>query len=178
MIKLNITNTKLEFVNRKSLQGLKYLDLKKNEILEISTDAFWDCLPLDSLILDLNKIKILDDNLLIYAQNLTNFSANFNRIMFIARDFFRSNLKLKEISLSDNQLVIIETEFFKIKNIKTVRLVNNVCIDTEIDMRLHNTTEVLHFYLKVADNCGPPKLIVDFCFMKLEYDSDNIVTIF
>lgn len=152
---LIINRSRLVIVSRKSLMKLKWINFSENQIEELPINSFWECPDLHRLILDSNKIKILDENLFIHSQSLVTFEANYNQVRFLHRELFRNNLMLREVSLIGNQLRFIEVDFFSIKSIAKVSLNENSCINISIGVETPTANTQLSFQQEIAMHCLP-----------------------
>lgn len=104
---------------------LQYLNLSKNNIAEISEDAFDQCHKLEYIDLSDNKLNVLSDKLFQHTILLESINLENNIFYSISEHLFRETSNLKYISLGNHNLSIIainalsnleKLEYFSIEN--------------------------------------------------------------
>lgn len=136
---------KMKVVGTTSLQGFKRSDFtgypqltsfytkKLTSITKIPKDTFWDLTNLEFLMLDgMTNMEDLDDDLLINARSLIEFSAHGpNKMTQIGRNFFRSQADtLRYVHIYNTNLVRIgHTTFENLHALKTAYFLHAGCLN-------------------------------------------------
>lgn len=126
--KLEVVGSKLKYIKNQDFKGmtkLKVLNLGANKIKNFLKDTFENLTNLEVLFLYGNNIDYLQPQTLYKLTNLIEFHADMNQIERIEDNFFRNNLKIKKISLNENNLVYFKENFTKFENLTFVDLRTN-----------------------------------------------------
>lgn len=126
-----ITFTKLKQIDRKELKGLeplKFFLISDNEIEVIPPDTFLDLKNVELIDICRNKIKTLEADWIKTMPKLRVFKARSNKFQYVPANMFNNNPQLEEILFDSNQIQRIDTNFSKLKNIKTIAILSNPCI--------------------------------------------------
>lgn len=154
---LNLQNSCLKEITKSSLEGgalLKRLYLKGNHIQRIGANVFSDCPELEFLFLSSNNIDFVERRAFNGLANLKKLKLDKNYIKVICNQTFSELTSLTELHLMSNRIETLEANLFdnnkllefldlrnnKIeaidpnvldcaKNLKTVNLLDNVCLD-------------------------------------------------
>lgn len=127
-----LTFTKLKFIQRSqltSLSKLKFFLISDNEIEVIPPDTFLDMTQIELIDICRNNVHLLELQWISTMPNLKVFKARSNKFEVIPQDFFVNNPNVEEILLDFNQIVYNYCDFHELKNIKTLSLLGNKCID-------------------------------------------------
>jgi len=122
--------------NLQFMQKLEVLLLPGNQLSDLNAKLFDDVVNLKHLDLSGNRIKVLPNKLLARLKMLKRFEATDNLIEVIPNDFFNSNKVITEIYLNGNKLRKILVDFTKLKGLRKLQLLGNVCISKEFHQEL------------------------------------------
>lgn len=101
-------SSKITLVGTLNYNNLKYLDLSKNNIYQLSNDVFNNCPQLEYIDLSNNLLQFLPDNLFSHTKLLETLIIENNIFYSIPENLFRETINLKNISLGNPNLTIIE----------------------------------------------------------------------
>lgn len=106
----NLENLEEEhFANMKKLETL---DLSYNKISNLRENLFSGLVNLKIFDLSSNdNIIALPEKLLLFNENLEAFFMDYHKIKILPKNFFATNLKLKEVSMTNGLLEIISVDF-------------------------------------------------------------------
>lgn len=129
---LGVVRTNLKILKRSNFEGmhmLRSLDLKENQISQLSADVFAHLIGLMKINLSHNSIKSMANYCrpLIY---LLKFIANDNQIEIFDASYFPGGKSyLQEIHLWSNKITLIRMDLNRLKQLKITDFRNNSCID-------------------------------------------------
>ena len=156
---LLITKSNLRFIEFRDFRNMKKLQnlfLPENKIERISICAFKYVENLEVLDFNGNNIKELNEDIFLNLASLQIFSANSNQIEHLENGLFRNNPNLKKISMQQNNLLVIEVNFIKLKGIELVDLRNNPCVNLSFGCCKGPALRDFQNYISI--NCKGPKI--------------------
>lgn len=112
----------------KEMVLLRLLDMRENSISDLENNVFDHLTSLMRLNLSQNKIKRLP-NAFSQMRYLIRFSVNDNQIENFDANYFSSNERINEIHIRSNKIKSIRFNIKKFKNLSTLDLRDNLCID-------------------------------------------------
>lgn len=124
---VRVSDCSVKTVNEKHFEGLSELtiiNLVKNNIENIVSDAFGDLVSLKYLYLSFNKIRSLSRSTFSALKALEELSLDSNEIQFLPPEIFKSLVRIKKIELGHNELHYMDDNIF-----------NNLASLTLIDLR-------------------------------------------
>lgn len=127
-----ITFTKLVKIDRsalKELEPLKFFLISDNEIEFIPADAFADLKNCELLDICRNAVANIEAEWIASMPKLRVFKARDNKFTNVPAEMFKNNPVLEEIYLDGNQITIIHTSFWDMKNVKSIAILRNPCIN-------------------------------------------------
>lgn len=113
---LKVSNCSVTSVNDKQLRGLsklKYLNLERNEIEQISSDAFVDLVSLEFLYLSHNRIPFLGKQTFASLKALNKLSLSFNEMKFLNPKIFHGLENVENIELWNNEIESLDENIFE-----------------------------------------------------------------
>jgi Leucine-rich repeat (LRR) protein len=126
---MHITNTSLDFINRKAFDNLNYLkviNLTHNKIKSFEYDTFYDMHELEALDLSNNKMEVIEDGAFDELKKLKFINLNENNLHFIHQRTFKFLINLERFFLSRNSLSVLDQYIFKKnKELKEIQLEGN-----------------------------------------------------
>ncbi|KAG5677123.1 hypothetical protein PVAND_006905 [Polypedilum vanderplanki] len=130
----SITFTKLKHIKRSDLaplKDLKYFLISDNDVEVIPSDTFYDMQKLEFIDICRNKVTILDPNWTATMPKLRIFKARSNLFKIVPKELFMNNPILEEILLDKNQIQVSMKDFSSMRNLRTVAMLQNRCINIE-----------------------------------------------
>lgn len=105
----NITwvESKIKFVEILYHSDLKYLDLSRNNIFQLSNDTFHNCPRLEYIDLSNNQLSILPDNLFLQTKLLETVNIENNIFNSISENLFKHTINLKNLIMGNPILSIL-----------------------------------------------------------------------
>lgn len=153
-----------------SLANVENLDLSGNEMEFIEETLLYKLRNLKNLKLSSNKLHFVHSKTLKHLENLETFSIDGNLLSVLEPSTFRHNKKLQAIDLSENKIESLSPKLFKLKNLHSVNLEGNNCID-----QAFNQLTVDNLEETIKENCKPRKEKKTFeCEVSLD---DNSCTV-
>ncbi|XP_050441155.1 peroxidasin homolog [Adelges cooleyi] len=116
---------KVESLDQKKL---KYLDLSKNVINELSPDAFANCPQLEYIDLSNNRISYIPDNLFLETSMLKVLKLENNNFNAIPKHLFSNLENLEYLNVADSGLYNIS--FGPLKNLRSIIISNSNNLST------------------------------------------------
>lgn len=150
-----VVNSNLLFVKRGnfvSMETVKQLDLCRNKISTLPSDAFKDLKALRMIDLTGNEIKVLPSSAFTTLLYLMKFIINDNKIELFDFDIFRNNLRLSQIHLWGNKIKAIRFDAEKFSRLSIMDLRGNVCINEIYYLTSENP--VLWLQREINLNCS------------------------
>jgi Leucine-rich repeat (LRR) protein len=127
---------RIQVIDDQALAGcaeIERLFLERNEISEISKNAFQDQQNLQNLFLGDNQIKKLTPGVFDPLTNLTLLGLERNLIEVIDDSLFAKNLKLDRLWLEENKIVAVGPNAFQhLIHLKELRLFGNPCMHPNV----------------------------------------------
>lgn len=175
LISITWVSSNITSVAAMNYNDLQYLNLSKNNITDISENAFDECHKLEYIDLSDNKLNVLSDKLFQHTILLESINLENNIFYSISEYLFKETSNLKNISLGNHNLSILpinafsnlkKLEYFSIENsgIKSLNkssfgehnhlksIILNNCKHLSIENDLINSTPNIEI-IKL-NNCG------------------------
>lgn len=145
---------------------LEKLNFKENKLSVVQGDTFdSNVKTLEILDLSSNNIEIIEDEALIFLENLQEIRLNDNLMETIKSNIFGKNLKLKTVQLQNNHLNEISgTLLNQLEAISFADFTNNTCLNATLP-ETKITTEII-------SKCSSPITIT----CHYVFDSKNVYT--
>lgn len=107
------------------------IDLSRNQIKEISCDAFKDQSKLTDLKLNFNRLKKLTSGIFDPLKNLERLEVRENNLVIIEDELFSNNIKLSWIDFSSNQIIAIHQNSMSVlRSDVFINITGNICDDS------------------------------------------------
>lgn len=132
LIKIDISFNQINLISEnffENFSSLEEIQLRQNGLDSVPVNLFKNNLLLETVSLGANRLKSIEAETFANNQKLKDVSLDFNQLEFIPRNLFQNNLLLEEIHLSSNNLNVIDIDFTGFKNIKSIFLDHNRCIN-------------------------------------------------
>lgn len=101
-------SSKITIVETLNHNNLKYLNLSKNNIYQLSNGVFDNCPRLEFVDLSNNQLQLLSDNLFSHTKLLETLKIENNIFYSIPENLFKETVNLKNITLGNPNFTIIE----------------------------------------------------------------------
>jgi len=127
LIKLHITNAKIDFLERPMLRGMPQLETLEitGQITRISYDAFSEISKVQRLILHHCSMKKISMDAFYGLNSLLELDLSYNKLTSLPPGLFDDQLSLREIYLQHNQLTTCSEKLFLHLPAKLIRLDKN-----------------------------------------------------
>lgn len=129
LLKLDVSNntiTKLRDKDWKECNQLRWLNLFKNEIAQLTSMVFDGLTALEILDLSTNRINFFAENVFRPLKRLKSLRLDTNHIQIIDADLFNHNHNLRTLYLNDNSIEIIQPRaFWRLNKLTTLDIGNN-----------------------------------------------------
>lgn len=101
-------------------------------------NLFKNNLLLESVEIFFASLQKIDERIFETNLKLKRVNIRFNDLTHLPRDLFKNNLELEYINFQSNKLQIIEIDFSALKNVQSIDLSENRCINKEFSKRPAN----------------------------------------
>lgn len=126
---IQITNCSVTSVSKnhfRALSKLWFLNLERNKIENIASDAFTDLVSLEILDLSTNRIQSLGKNIFSSLKALKRLYLNGNEIQFLNSQIFASLVNVEYITMRNNEITSLDENIFEsLTSFKNISLSNN-----------------------------------------------------
>lgn len=135
LIDFRVTNSSLEFIQRRNFRDLTHLKLlliTENPLKTIPSDTFFDLEKLEDLKLKTNAISSINPDTFSRNPSLLLVDLSYNRISSLSGLLLRNNLNLQNFLINNNLLAFIGVDLFSSTQHITMALFRgNSCIDED-----------------------------------------------
>lgn len=135
LVKLKISNSSLQTIERKQFKGLKtltVLDLSFNDLTSLTDDLFEEIQQLKHIDMSHNQIKSIPSKIFQKLVKLEYLNMRNNLLIKLEADLLLNKEMLKEIHFNDNKLADISVKIFRnLTSLKVANFKRNECIDAE-----------------------------------------------
>ncbi|XP_070504786.1 toll-like receptor Tollo [Chironomus tepperi] len=138
LMNLSLINNKIQFLPSRvfgSLKNLEFLNLDNNLIKVLDPELFKSQKKLQKLSLNSNKITELPKDVFINLNDLMTLEISSNQLTVINSNSFGKHSSLSYVNFNDNRIFAMDSEFFKLGIISTLKMEGNVCINETIYYR-------------------------------------------
>lgn len=127
-----LRNNSIEVVDGdcfKTNSNLTFIDLSSNQLNLLPGKLFQNNLLLRGIDLSSNSLQSIDGNIFDTNAQLVGINLSSNRLEHIPSNLFRNNLALETVLLQSNLLKYIGVDFTRLRNVKQINLLANVCTE-------------------------------------------------
>lgn len=133
--------------NFEHLERLIHLHIYRNDIETFAENTLFDLPNLEKFTLYKNKLKVIFGKTFEKNPRLREVDMRWNKLEVLPKDLFENNLLLEEAYFTGNLLNVIQTDFSKLRNLRSLYFNDNVCIDEVSEGNWHD------LYRKIEENC-------------------------